>query len=89
MKGNELPYTHFHRAAVDEGRLLPFLTGQSLSPAKNWHIGILQLEGCCWPQTGLASAWPMSERDNSRGHKNITLAAPRAPDPERKRRNQA
>ena len=40
MKGNELPYTHFHRAAVDEGRLLPFLTGQSLSPAKNWHIAV-------------------------------------------------
>jgi hypothetical protein len=33
-------YTHFYRAAVDEGRLLHFLTGQSLIPAKKWHIAV-------------------------------------------------
>jgi hypothetical protein len=37
------------------------------------RIGILQLEGCCWPNTGLALAWPMSGRENSLGPQKFEL----------------
>lgn len=52
MTGNGLPYTHFYRAAAGEGRLLHFLTGQSLIPAK-------QLAYCSWRDAGgRTPAWP-------------------------------